>query len=163
VQNVWQALDWETNATEEQRLGITDGTKLEYGGQVHFRLRIHEHPNERDDTKRYSYEVLPVEKGSSNRARRMYGSWAIVQAIMPSKFMNDPLEQFLLRALIILGSVYRAFRQKDGHVYFIRTNETPGDRENFPSFMDFIKTINPMDENLFQVWAMYYVISILAK
>jgi hypothetical protein len=93
----------------------------------------------------------------------MYGSWAIVQAIMPTKFMNDLLEQFLLRALIILGSVYRAFRQKDGHVYFIRTNETPSDREDFPSFMDFIRIINPMKENMFQVWDMCYVVSTLAK
>jgi RNA-dependent RNA polymerase len=128
---------------------------------VHFNLRIKTPAKADRILPPFSYEVVRAEKSTSNRARRQYGSAAFVQASAESKFVNGALLDFLQRPLIILGRVYRAFCEKEGHVYFVRTNEVfrggviqgppPGANKGWPTFLQFVMDFNPMDENQCQV------------
>jgi hypothetical protein len=144
----------------EQRLGL-GANPQEYGGRTVFLAKVKQIGKGKNP--QFVYELLPPEKGSSDRLRRRYGSHAFIRVSFGGQ-MSEGLFRFFLRPLIILDKVYRAFRRKDDNVFFVLTNEAvdvdtygavqireptfeEASKSEIMSYFDFVHVVNDLETN----------------
>lgn len=139
-----------------------DGNSEYYGGQVHFSMKVKGDPKKLSSTLTWAPER--PELGPSTRFTRRFGSSAFIKLNIHKDLLRCPnLITELLRPIIIIGRVFRAFYSKDKNVFLKKTNERYVDGEVLDpvnpedlvdgqgSLIDFLNWHNPLALNFAQV------------
>lgn len=162
-QQPWPALDADERRRADDPLGTLvfhkDGIEI-----VEFRAAVAYD----DNRKKYSLQLQKPELAPSNQFARRWRPDDFLTVKIPQSVRNKKdqgLLSFVLRPIILLGRVFRAYDEKDGKVFFFRTNEvvcgfTISPTKSFPgalSLLQFLQWFNPLEFNTKQVSLASYI------
>ncbi|KAJ7599279.1 RNA dependent RNA polymerase-domain-containing protein [Mycena floridula] len=153
----WRELDKEEDILAQNPLGGI-GNNPEYpgyyGGKIHFRGTVKQHDAKSGG--KYWIELEHAMLGPSCKVARRFGSTSFLRIKIPTNMLfrsDTKLRQFLLRPLVILTDIYRAFYAKDSIVFFWKTDESLVNGElrsstfERKSLFQFLEFCNPLGLN----------------
>lgn len=163
IQCPWAELDREHAALSEDPNALLGGkgrSGQPYGGRIVFPIRARTRDNSNPGNAKL--ELERPELSSSDGFRREYGSSAFIRMRCDDKLAHHKeLGSLLCRPFVLGGRVFRAFRRKDGNVFFVEVDEVlPGYDPPPPrygancrpkSFFGFVDWHNPRLLNSHQV------------